>query len=436
MEQPITIEPVRWQTEPARITIRPNGGRPEIYYQTIAAINLEAMCLGRPAEELPRILPIAGPAHHLAAALALDDLFGVAPPPMAANIREGMLLAQTYGSHLRKLFFLLSSQTEPFADFRTSPRRPASIASLHRTLDDAMHHIALAQEAETILGGRNAHPLTAVAGGVSRFLKEGQYERLADIGNACLDLASRLAENLHTEVFDPDRMPEIFGATRIEPPASLTLQADNGTVALGIDAGEKADRFPVSQVFEKIGLHTEPWTRHPFAYIRDNGWSGRTGQTGDSLCFAGPLARLNHSTQLAAPLAEQERRLLADQLGPFPLFGAAAGTWSLLVELIQSAERMTGLFRMQHLTGPAIRTFPTEMNRVGHGAVESPEGVVFHEYRVDDRGIVDQARILDTTVLNNAMRCRLVEDIVGQALEEGLGRSAVKERVERSLLPF
>lgn len=436
MAHPVTIEPIRWQPDPARVTIRPNGGQPEIIYQTTTAMNIEGMCRGRPVEELPRILPILGPAHHLAAALALDDVFGVEPPPVAANIRTGIQLAQTFVAHLRKLYFLLSSQTDPFVDFWKASRRPAASRRLKRAMDDVMHHLALGQEVETILGGRSAHPLTAVAGGVSRFLKEADYERLADIAANSLAFTARLSECLHKEVFDPQRLYEIFGESEITPLAALALQGAEGVLSKDNGEGEKGRRFPVSRVFETIGLHHESWSRLPFAFIREKGWGGWTQETSDSLCFVGPLARLDRCGKLPTPLAEQERRHLVDSLGSFPHFGSSAGTWALLVELIQCAEKMVALFQKEKLTGPAVRSIPTEMKQTGHGAVESPEGAVFHEYRVDDRGIVQEVRILAAAVLNNAPRCRLVQRIVLQALEQGADAAAVKERVERCLLPF
>ena len=66
----ITLEPLRWQDEPARITIHQNGSQPEVYFQILSPKPVEALCCKRPVEELPRILPMLAPAHHLAGALA------------------------------------------------------------------------------------------------------------------------------------------------------------------------------------------------------------------------------------------------------------------------------------------------------------------------------------------------------------------------------
>ena len=83
--QTITLEPLRWQEDPSRITVHANNSHLAVYYQVTSHNSVEAICCGRPVEELPRILPILAPAHHLTAALALDRLFQVDPPDLVRN---------------------------------------------------------------------------------------------------------------------------------------------------------------------------------------------------------------------------------------------------------------------------------------------------------------------------------------------------------------
>src|SRR5512145_413084 len=105
----VRLESLRWRDPPARATVTVDGGPPRVHLQVTAPREVEAMCLGRPVEELPRILSILSPAHHLCAAEALDRLFGVDPPPVARNMREALRLALAYRHHLRKFHFLASS---------------------------------------------------------------------------------------------------------------------------------------------------------------------------------------------------------------------------------------------------------------------------------------------------------------------------------------
>src|SRR5512138_1614913 len=113
----VTLDSLRWQEQPAQATVTVNGGPPHVYFQTTAPRDVAALCLGRPVEELPRILTILSPAHHLCAAQALDRLFDVEPPPVARDTREAMRLALVLRHHLRKLYFLVSSIENPFAEF-------------------------------------------------------------------------------------------------------------------------------------------------------------------------------------------------------------------------------------------------------------------------------------------------------------------------------
>jgi F420-non-reducing hydrogenase large subunit len=436
MDKTFTIEPIRWQEDPAKITVYRNGAQTDTFFQIVTTKNIENICRGRLVEELPRITPIIASAHHLAAARALDDLFAVEPPPMALNMRAGLLLAQTFTSHLRKLYFLLSYQVNPFEDFRTVERRHRSKTAVYTMLNDIMHHLSLAQEAEIILGGRNDHPLSAVAGGVGHFLKEERFERLAEIAESCVRFISRLGAFFHTEIFNKGKAMDRFKEIEFHPMATITLADAEDAIVLKDVTGKETDRFPVARAFEKIGLHREAWTLSPFAYVREKGWQGLQAEQTGSLCFAGPLARLNGGEPLTSPMAEEERQCLIEVLGPFPHFGPVAAYWALLVELAQTAEKMKGLYTKEQLTGAEIRTIPSGMNRSGCAAVESPEGLIFHEYEVNDRGVVENIRVMDVATANNALRCVIVQKIVSEAMTEGLDLPAIKDLVEISLLPF
>src|SRR6266545_3096062 len=103
----VTLDSLRWRDQPVRATVTVDGGTPHVHLQMTTPREVEAMCLGRPVEELPRILSILSPAHHLCAAQALDRLFAVEPPPVAKNMREALRLALFFRHHLRTFYFLV-----------------------------------------------------------------------------------------------------------------------------------------------------------------------------------------------------------------------------------------------------------------------------------------------------------------------------------------
>jgi F420-non-reducing hydrogenase large subunit len=432
----ITLQPLRWMDESARVSILDNDGHPQSYLQVTAWRNIESACIGRPVEELPRILTMLSPSHHVVSAMALDRLFDVEPPPLALNLREALQQALFFTHHLRKLYFFLCSLEDPFLVYCLRGSRGQRSIVSHHLLDRVMDHVTLTQEAAAVLGGRADHPVVAVPGGVGRFLKEPHYTRLQEIAEACLGFAVGLAAFLGAKVFgDRDALEGILSSP-LPRMSTLTIPAGTSTLVAKVPGSNQDDSFAAEQLFEKVGFHREPWTYKPFAYLKDKGWNSLEPDHAAGLFFVGPLARLNGGSELATPRAEEERQRLVEVLGPFPHFTVTAACRSLAVELIQAAERMTALCTRERLTGPAIRVIPTAMNRESFAAMESPQGLIAHHYTTDARGIVQEVQVLDTSVANNALRCLLVRQAVEESKDSLQDRKRTKSRIEASLLPF
>jgi F420-non-reducing hydrogenase large subunit len=431
--QTITLEPLRWQEDPSRITVHANDSHLAVYYQVTSPRSVETICCGRPVEELPRILPILAPSHHLTAALALDRLFQVDPPELAQNMRTALLQAQYCTAHLRKFFFLMTSLQDPFADFHVSGRNIRQPKISIRLVEKIMHHAALSQEAEDILGGRHDHPLTAVAGGVSRYLKEDHYKRLADICNALLPFACELAALTRSQFLAEAGILSQW--TDFEIPALPGLHLDaGGKVSLTHPDGSVAQQFNADQLGDIIALHQEQWTFQPFAYLKDKGWQGVEQSAG--LFFVGPLARFNAGQAAATPLAEEERQRMMETVGAPPVNKITAAFGALAVELVQAAETLQNLSSPEKLAGPALRTIPRTKAGSTWAALETPQGLTWHQYHVTDDGIIQAATIIDAHAANNALKCLLARQLVSAALERKENPGAIKEKVAVAMLPF
>ena len=436
--QAITLDPVRWQEEPARITVLPQE-KPKTCFQVTAPRNIEEMCVGRPAEELPRILSILSPSHHLAAARTLDSLYGVEPPVPAQNMRRGLLVASTFAHHLKKLSFLLSSLESPFEGHHAARRRERAPAA-HRMLDEAMRHASLSREAASILGGRADHPLSAVAGGVSRFLKKDHYVRLEEIAEACNAFAVRLADYFQENIWKHAGIRNNLLASGVGPLPALTLEEDGKVLVYG--NGKGIHRFSPEETFEKIELRRERWSYTPFARLKEHGGEDFSplpeieGLAPGACFFVGPLARFNAGSVPSGSSAREELQRLADDLGPFPHHSPLAACRCLMVELTGAAQEMKDLYAEPNFLGPFTRTVPTERGREGHGALESPEGCIFHRLETDERGVVRGIQVLDAAMANHALRCFLVQKTAESFLGRRSGTNTLKKALETSLLPF
>lgn len=431
----LTLAPVRWQDTACRILIC-GLDPPEVFLQVTADKGMEALCRCRPIEELPRIAPLMGRTHHLAAAEALDNLCGARPPASAVNVRKGLLQAQYFHSHLRRIFMLLTHWFDPLTDYRTAARCLVPVRSICEMSAEVMRHVALAQEAETILGGRAEYPLTAVAGGATRLPGPLQTARLKAIAGACLDFAPRLAVFMCERIFASADECRWLQSLEAAPMAGLSLDTQSGTLRVAGGDGATREHIPVAEAFDKIDRHTENWTRQPFYYFKDAGWTGIGTDPPQGLFFVGPLARLNSRQQETTPLAQEERLRLIQALGPFPHYSALAAYWALLVEVILAAEKMQDLYGGDFFSGTEARVAVAGPHSLGNGAVEAPEGVIVHQYEVDDRGLVRKVMIMDAAGANNGLKCHLAGRLVQGALARKEDPSAIREKAAMALLPF
>lgn len=434
--QNTVFEPLRWSQQPARVTVYHRDGRAEAYFQITSPRDLQRMCLGRPVEELPRITSLLSPSHHLVSAMALDNLFGATPPQLAVNMRSGLLLSLFVAHHLRKLYFLLCTHEDPFREFyiRGPARREDQIS--YHLVNELMQCVDLAQEAATILGGRAHHPVSAVAGGVGRALKEPYYERLARIAEECLAFTVRLAPVFAEKELGNGASRDGFLGIRVKPTLNLSLSEDGSQVVVRDAEGKDVDRFDPDRIFEKVALHREPWTHEPFAYLADKGWTTHDPESSDSLYFVGPLSRLSAGKEVAGESAAQARMKLVTDPDDSPPFTVNAAVRSLLVEVITAAEKMVELYAQDNFVGPSCRTVPSDMGTVGVAAMESPSGLIAHRYEVDERGLVRKIEILDTAAENNALRCFITQKAVEESAARNLSHKQTKSMIESSLLPF
>jgi F420-non-reducing hydrogenase large subunit len=79
----ITINPITRLEGHGKIEIflDDKGNVDDAYWQVVELRGFERFCLGRPVEELPRIMPnicgVCPTPHNMASVKALDDLYGV-----------------------------------------------------------------------------------------------------------------------------------------------------------------------------------------------------------------------------------------------------------------------------------------------------------------------------------------------------------------------
>src|SRR5512137_1605434 len=124
----------------------------------------EGICVGRPAEEMPRITNrlcgLCPEAHHMASAKALDALYGVEPPPAAKKLRELFYSAFFVADHATHFFVLAGPDLILGPD---APRATRTILGVFQAVGSEVARQIVAcrernREVIQALGGRKVHP--------------------------------------------------------------------------------------------------------------------------------------------------------------------------------------------------------------------------------------------------------------------------------------
>ena len=93
----------------AQVVIETQAGEViSTHFEAMELRGFEYWVQGTPAEQMPVIVPricgVCSTAHHLAAVQALEDAYGVEPPPLAIKIRELMVLGQLIQNQATSMF--------------------------------------------------------------------------------------------------------------------------------------------------------------------------------------------------------------------------------------------------------------------------------------------------------------------------------------------
>jgi F420-non-reducing hydrogenase large subunit len=394
---------------------------------------------GRPAEDMPqitsRICGVCPMAHHMAATKALDDLYGVDPPPAAKKIRElaySIFMVEDHALH----FFFLGGP-----DFVVGPAAAKADRNVLGVigkvgLEIGKEVIGVRKQLRELMGqiaGKPIHPVFGLPGGVSRTLT-------AEIG-AELRAASARAVEFGTFALGVFRdvvlsNPEYVELITSEAYTHRTyymglVDAANkvtfydGTLRVVDPAGRQFLAFDPRDYLEHIAEHVEPWNYMKFCFLKDVGWKGFTDGPDSGVYSVAPLARLNAGDGMATPLAQEAYEELVSTLGAKPVHHTLANHWARVIELLYAAERMSELAADPEILSPAVRTLPTATPGEGVGVVEAPRGTLIHHYRTDERGLITSANLIVATE-NNAARIAMSVDkaarslITGGVVDDGL----------------
>lgn len=411
----IEIAPVSRIEGHAKITVQvdDSGNVSDAHFHVMEIRGFEKFLEGAAVEEAPRITPricgVCQTAHHIAAAKATDQVFGLQPPETAQKLRELLLLGQYLHSHALHFYFLSAPDLVMGPESDPAMRNVLGILKTNPELAmTAIKTRKIGQEITGIVGGKPISPVTAIPGGQSRGItSEQQSELLAKAKDAVglvekgVEVAKPLFAKYADEIELLGSVETHFGALT-KNGGDLTFY--DGDVKVIDATGNSVHEFAPESYLEYIEEKVQPWSYMKFPYLKQIGFP-------EGNYRVGALARLNVNNNIPT---ERASELYAEYKENF---GMAQNPllyhYARLIELMYSAERAVQLLEDDGITGTEIRQKLSEPlmtkaeakesseTRRGVGMIEATRGILIHDYETDAAGFITRANLIVSTGQNN-----------------------------------
>ncbi len=435
MSKTLVIQPVTRIEGHAKVTITLDdaGNVSEARVNVVELRGFEKFCIGRPVEELPRIVTsICGVcpwSHHLASAKACDAVFGVEPPPAGKRLRElGNAIAFTE-EHILHFYFLAG------ADFIMGPAADHSIRNvigIAGAVPDIARKVVrsrhLGARMLEILSGKSIHPVAAVPGGFSKALTPEERDKMLPMAEEVLDLAKFSIAFAKSDVFP--KYLDVVKTLGVIKTGFLGTVTKDGTLDLydGVLRMMQADGtyedFPYDKYTDYIAEHIEPWTYMKFPYMKKAGKLSMDLDNPVGVYRTNTLARMNVCDRIRMPLAQKEFEEFRSKFGR-PVQLTLAYHWARLIELLYNAEYVVELLKSPDIISKEIRVPVKPRAARGIGCVEAPRGTLIHDYETDADGMVTNVNLIVGTTHNNApinmsVKKAAQDNIKGGKYDQGL----------------
>jgi NAD-reducing hydrogenase large subunit len=441
MGRTVTIDPVTRIEGHAKISIHlsDNGAVEDVRFHVTEFRGFEKFCVGRSFWEMPgitaRICGICPVSHLMASAKAGDAILGVKIPPTAEKLRRLMNWAQYVQSHALSFFHLSAPDLLLGMDSDPATRNIVGLVATYP--DVAKNGIRLrqiGQEIIRILGGKSVHPSWTVPGGVRQPLQADDRDTIKrllpdafDIIELALDL---LKDNFEAHAGDMEsfgHFPSLF-AGLVTPEGGLehydgllrVMDADGKLLEEGIDPAE------YRSIFEEA---VEPWSYLKFPYYKPLGYEGGAG-----MYRVGPLARVNICDFIGTARADRELRQFR-RLGERgkPIISSFHYHYARLIELLFALEKIEETVESDDITNTRVRSEAGVNQLVGVGVSEAPRGTLFHEYHVDENGILQKANLIVATGQNNLAMNKTVRQIAERYVTDATIDEGILNRIEHGI---
>jgi len=353
----------------------------------------ESLLQGRHAFEAPditsRICGICPVAYLMSACHAIEHAAGVVLPDELRTMRRLLYCGEWIKSHALHIFML------HLPDFLGYPDAMQLAKDKPKLIENGLRIKKVGNQLMSFLGGRDIHPVNVKVGGFFKIPSHAEFEPLKKELSWALKTAIKTFDDLVKLNF-PEYQYDYHFVAMTHPeeyPFNEGYLASNQGLKFAIPEFE--NYFIEKHVEHSTALHT---------LLKDKG-----------NCLVGPMARLFLNHQHLTPKAKrlfEKHRLLDSCFNPFK---------SILVRMIEV------IFALEHAIeiidmklGCPTASVPVDLTKSveGMGCTEAPRGLCYHRYQLDEKGMIEYAKIVPPTTINQTMIEEDLSHLVKQYIHE------------------
>lgn len=348
----------------------------------------EAFLRERPYYDVPdiaaRICGICPIAYQMTSVHAIESAFGAKIPGPIRDLRRLIYCGEWIESHTLHMYMLHAPDFMGYQDV-------AEMAKDHPdAVKKALRLKKAGNEIMKVIGGREIHPVNIKVGGFYKAPSKKDIHALADEMKWARDAAVDTVKLVSTFEF-PD-FEQDYEFVSLVHPAEYPFNEGR------IMSNKGLDILPEEYDFHFVEEHVEHSNAlHSKIRIRGN-------------YMVGPLARYNLNYDKLSPLAKQaakEAGLGSECKNPFRSIVVRA------VETVYSCEEALRLIEnYEEPERPFVDVIVTE--RTGYACTEAPRGMIYHRYRLDNNGLVEDAKIVPPTSQNQKTIESDLKQVVGK----------------------
>lgn len=334
----------------------------------------EAFLRGRQFSEAPditaRICGICPVAYQMSAVHAMEDAFGVKVEGQLRALRRLLYCGEWIESHVLHIYMLHAPDFLGYADsIQMAKDYPA-------TVKRGLQLKKIGNEIVALLGGRAVHPINVRVGGFYKVPTKEELASLAEQLKWARDAALETVRWAATLTF-PD-FNQDYEFVSLHHPDEYPFNEGRLISSSGLD-------IPVQEYEAHFIEEQVPYSNALHSTLKGHG-----------AYFVGPMARYSLNFAQLSPLAQEAAR--AAGLGPVcrnPFQSIIVRS----VEVLYACDEALHIIEQyERPEQPAVEMSPRAAT--GYACTEAPRGTLYHRYRLDEQGLIQEAKIVPPTSQN------------------------------------